>query len=55
MNATPAAAGAARFRLIVAFAAIYLVWGSSYLAIRIAIESIPPFLMYAKELTITAA
>lgn len=45
MNATPAAAGAARFRLIVAFAAIYLVWGSSYLAIRIAIESIPPFLM----------
>jgi drug/metabolite transporter (DMT)-like permease len=28
-----------------AFAAIYLIWGSTYLAIRIAIETFPPFLM----------
>jgi len=28
-----------------AFACIYLIWGSTYLAIRFAIESIPPFLM----------
>jgi drug/metabolite transporter (DMT)-like permease len=28
-----------------AFAAVYLIWGSTYLGIRIAIESIPPFLM----------
>jgi len=28
-----------------AFAAIYLVWGSTYLAIKYAIESVPPFLM----------
>ena len=34
-----------RFRLIAAFAAIYLIWGSSYLAIRIGIETLPPFLM----------
>lgn len=32
-------------KLIVAFAAVYLIWGSTFLAIRYAIESIPPFLM----------
>ena len=34
-----------KIRLIIAFAALYLVWGSTYLGIRFAIESIPPFLM----------
>jgi len=33
--------------LILAFAAVYLIWGSTYLAIRIAIETIPPFTMAA--------
>ena len=28
---------------VAAFAALYLVWGSTYLAIRVAIESMPPF------------
>jgi len=28
-----------------AFAALYLIWGSTYLAIRFAIETIPPLLM----------
>jgi drug/metabolite transporter (DMT)-like permease len=28
-----------------AFAAIYLIWGSTYLAVRIAVETIPPLLM----------
>src|SRR3954466_928432 len=28
-----------------AFAAVYVIWGSTYLGIRLAIESIPPFLM----------
>lgn len=28
-----------------AFAAVYLIWGSTYLAIRFAIETMPPFLM----------
>ncbi len=32
-------------RLAAAFAAVYLLWGSSYLGIRFAIETIPPFLM----------
>jgi drug/metabolite transporter (DMT)-like permease len=31
--------------IITAFAALYLIWGSTYLFIRFAIDSIPPFLM----------
>ena len=34
-----------RGRLVLAFATVYLVWGSTYLAIRYAIETMPPFLM----------
>lgn len=34
-----------RFRIWIALLAIYLIWGSTYLAIRYAVESIPPFLM----------
>lgn len=34
-----------RFKIAISFAAIYLIWGSTYLAIRIGIETIPPFLM----------
>jgi drug/metabolite transporter (DMT)-like permease len=34
-----------RAQVIAAFAAVYIIWGSTYLAIRYAIESIPPFLM----------
>ena len=34
-----------RFRLTAAFAAVYLVWGSTYLAIRFAVETLPPLLM----------
>lgn len=35
----------AAVRLVLAFAAIYLIWGSTYLAILIALETMPPFLM----------
>lgn len=31
-------------RLLLAFAAVYVVWGSTYLAIRIVVESLPPAL-----------
>ncbi len=34
-----------RILLILAFLAIYVIWGSTYLAIRVAIESMPPLLM----------
>jgi drug/metabolite transporter (DMT)-like permease len=36
-----------RTLVIAAFAAIYLIWGSTYLGIRIAIETMPPFLLGA--------
>lgn len=34
-----------RFKVLAAFACIYLIWGSTYLAIRVAIETVPPLLM----------
>ncbi len=34
-----------RWRIVLAFAAVYLIWGSTYLAIRFAIETIPPYVM----------
>jgi drug/metabolite transporter (DMT)-like permease len=34
-----------RSRVLLALAAVYVVWGSTYLGIRFAIESIPPLLM----------
>jgi drug/metabolite transporter (DMT)-like permease len=34
-------------QVAVALGAVYLIWGSTYLAIRFAIETIPPFLMAA--------
>ena len=34
-----------RFALVAAFAVVYLVWGSTYLAIRIAVQELPPGLL----------
>src|SRR5437764_2996399 len=34
-----------RTHIVLAFAAIYLIWGSTYLGIRYAVETIPPLLM----------
>jgi drug/metabolite transporter (DMT)-like permease len=34
-----------QWQLIAAFAIVYVVWGSTYLAIHFAIETLPPFLM----------
>ncbi|MDI6770823.1 MAG: drug/metabolite exporter YedA [Anaerolineales bacterium] len=34
-----------KLRIWIALLAIYIIWGSTYLAIRYAVESIPPFLM----------
>jgi drug/metabolite transporter (DMT)-like permease len=34
-----------RARVVAGFLAIYLLWGSTYLAIRFAVETLPPFLM----------
>src|SRR3972149_4982954 len=42
---TPANGLSMRARMLASFAAIYIIWGSTYLAIRFAIASMPPFLM----------
>ena len=34
-----------RFALLTAFAIVYVIWGSTFLAILFAIETLPPFLM----------
>ncbi len=41
-----------RWRVVAAFAAIYGIWGSTYLAIRFAIETVPPFLMAGARFTV---
>jgi len=41
-----------RARLLAAFAAVYIVWGSTYLAIRFAVETLPPLLMAGARFTI---
>ncbi|MGB8321704.1 MAG: EamA family transporter, partial [Candidatus Acidiferrum sp.] len=41
-SATVAARKSFRLRVILAFFAIYVIWGSTYLAIRYAVETIPP-------------
>jgi drug/metabolite transporter (DMT)-like permease len=38
-----------------AFAAIYFIWGSTYLSIRIAVETMPPFLMAGVRFVIAGA
>ncbi len=44
-----------RWKLILAFASVYLIWGSTYLAISFAIETMPPFLMSGTRFLIAAA
>jgi drug/metabolite transporter (DMT)-like permease len=46
---------ASRAQIIAAFASIYLVWGSTYLAIRYAIETIPPFIMGGARFVVSGA
>jgi drug/metabolite transporter (DMT)-like permease len=46
MNSKPSS-NPPRILLLSAFVAIYVIWGSTYLAIRVAVETLPPFLMAA--------
>jgi drug/metabolite transporter (DMT)-like permease len=50
-----AAAPPSRLLLIAAFAAIYIIWGSTYLAIRVAIDTIPPFFMAGARFLVAGA
>ena len=42
----------ARWKILLAFAIIYLVWGSTYLAIRVGVLEMPPFLMAGMRFTL---
>ena len=48
----PRAEPASTLRLVLSFAAVYVIWGSTYLAIRYAIETMPPFLMAGARFTV---
>ncbi len=50
-----AAAPVPRATLLAAFGCIYFIWGSTYLAIRFAVETLPPFLMVAGRCLIAGA
>jgi drug/metabolite transporter (DMT)-like permease len=54
----PAAAPAAppsRAALVLAFATIYVIWGSTYLGIRVCVATMPPFLMAGLRFLIAGA
>jgi drug/metabolite transporter (DMT)-like permease len=44
-----------RLKIWVALLAVYIVWGSTYLAIRFAVQTIPPFLMVATRFLVAGA
>src|SRR5437762_949228 len=48
-------AASKRTVVIIAFAALYVIWGSTYLGIRFAIETIPPFLMAGTRFLLAGA
>jgi drug/metabolite transporter (DMT)-like permease len=52
LSQLPARTLPSRLRVVAAFAAIYVIWGSTYLAIRIAVETFSPFLLGAMRFLI---
>jgi len=46
------AARPASWKILLAFAIIYFVWGSTYLAIRVGVREMPPFLMAGLRFTV---
>ena len=56
MDAPPLTAAPARgLAVALALASVYILWGSTYLAIRLALEGYPPFLMGALRMSIAGA
>ena len=47
--------GPSRAQLVLAFVAVYVVWGSTYLFIRFAVETLPPFLMGGVRFAVAGA
>jgi drug/metabolite transporter (DMT)-like permease len=57
MTSTPVASGPrpSRASIVLAFAAVYIIWGSTYLGIRYAIQTLPGFLMAGTRFFIAGA
>src|SRR5689334_12967399 len=51
----PNDAAASRGLVITAYAALYIIWGSTYLAIRYAVETLPPFMMAGARFVLAGA
>jgi drug/metabolite transporter (DMT)-like permease len=47
--------GASVFSVWLALSAVYLIWGSTYLAIRFTVETVPPFLSAAARFVVSGA
>src|ERR1041384_4096977 len=41
-----------KWKTLLAFAIIYFVWGSTFLAIRVGVHEVPPFLLAAMRFTV---
>src|SRR5579885_115014 len=50
-----ASARPATWKTLLAFAMVYLVWGSTYLAIRVGVQEVPPFLLAGIRFLIAGA
>lgn len=46
---------ATRLRIVLAFAAVYLIWGSTYLAIKVAVDTMPALLMAGTRFIVAGA
>ena len=55
MSNTPASRPASPVAIAFALASVYVLWGSTYLAIRFALESYPPFLLGAIRMALAGA
>src|SRR6266704_4145920 len=42
-----------RFRVILSFAALYVLWGSTYLAMRVAVRDVPPYVLGAARFLVS--
>lgn len=51
----PSHARARSWLVALAFLAVYLIWGSTYLAIRVGVQSMPPFLMAGSRFLLAGA
>ena len=48
-------AGSRKAQILAAFLAVYLIWGSTHLAIRFAVETLPPFLLAGTRFLVAGA